>query len=407
MDKTVPTHLSIGIIGAGIAGLASAFALLKNGHQVTIFEKNAELAELGAGIQLSPNATRILAQWGLLSAIQESAVAPIGVRFAHWRNGKTIADFPLNHTSEQAPYLHIHRADLYQCLLNAVRNESNLTFHKAEEFIALKSNETHCQISTKNLKKEVNEFQFDYVIGADGVHSLCREIIAPNSPARFTGNIAWRGLIPVEKLPQHFEKKAHLIMAPGAHLVFYYVKGGKFLNYVAVNEGKRFQQESWTKQGELNDLLTDFSDWHESYLTILKQSDADKLYRWALYDREPLKTWHKGRCIILGDAAHPILPYLSQGAAMAIEDAQCLAQCFSQAINNKTENKIGEKFYAQRALRCTRVLEASRSNMTLYHENNFIKRNVRDLGSRTLSKVYPEFLNKKLDWLYNYQIKDQ
>lgn len=398
-------QLNIGIIGAGIAGLASALALLKEGYRVTVFEKNTELKELGAGIQLSPNATRILNDWHLLNLIQTQAVAPSGVRFMHWQSGKVLADFPLNQKTQQSPYLHIHRADLYQCLVNAIEAHKNLTLRLAETVVEINAFETHCSIRSKTIHNEIADVNFDYVIGADGVHSLCRELIAPNAPANFTGNVAWRGIIPIKKLPKHFEKKAHLVMAPAAHLVFYYIKGGEFLNYVAIKEHSNFKNESWTEKGSIENLLQDFSAWHEDFLNILKQSDTDNLYRWALYDREPLNSWHKGRCIILGDAAHPVLPYLAQGAAMALEDAQCLAFCFAEALKNNTEHKFGEHFYSLRAERCTQVLMASRANRQLYHENNRIKREIRDLGSRIFTRIYPEFLNKKLNWLYSYQLK--
>jgi len=405
MLNMIKVQLHIGIVGAGIAGLASAFTLLKAGHKVSLFEKNSELAELGAGIQLSPNATRLLEQWGLLSKIQTFAVMPDGVRFLHWKNAKAIADFPLNHLSvnhsnaASTPYLHIHRGDLYQCLLDSIIHSPNLTLHLDENLLSVFNEKDSCTISTHTKKNETNTYNFDYLIGADGVHSLCREYVQKNSSASFTGNVAWRGLIPSENLVKQFPKKAHLVMAPDSHLVFYYVKRGHYLNYVAVKERSDFKNESWTEKGSIENLLQDFSAWHSDYLDILKQSDPDNIYRWALYDREPLNTWHNGRCIILGDAAHPILPYLAQGAAMALEDADALASCFK----THSGERIGEQFFSLRAARCKKVLDASRSNRTLYHEKNIIKREVRDSGSSIFSKVYPEFLNNKLAWLYEHQ----
>jgi salicylate hydroxylase len=392
--------LHIAIVGAGIAGLSSALALLKSGYQVQIFEKKNELAELGAGLQLSANATHILNEWGILETIKKNAFKPNGIRFSHWLTGKTIADFPLNHRTQETPYLHIHRADLYNCLLNAVLKISPNCVHSDAEIIAIKNSSKACEFTYQNSNGEINSTVVDWLIGADGIHSICKsEIIGKQNQAHFTGNIAWRGIIPINKLKQKPEPKAHLVMAPNSHLVFYYIKGGEFLNYIAIKESNTFKTESWTEKGQLNELLKDFKDWHSDYTDILAQSDADNCYRWALHDRNSLNTWSKDRCIILGDAAHPVLPFLAQGAAMAIEDAQALSYCFQ----NHKEN-IANEFYKLRAERCHKVLETSRNNMHIYHESNFIKRFIRDIGVYFLSKVYPEFLNKKLDWLYNYKL---
>ncbi len=392
-------QLNIGIIGAGISGLACALALLKQGHKITIIEKNETLAELGAGIQLSPNATYILKEWELLKEIEVLAFKPIGIQFSHWRSGNVIANFPLNHKTTETPYLHIHRADLHKVLLNAVTAFSKVQIISGEKLVDLKLATDACMAITENNAFIPKEYAFDYVIGCDGIHSQCRPFIEAHANARFTGNIAWRGLIPVEKLSNSIEPKAHLVMAPGAHLVFYYVSGGKQLNFVAIKEGQQNTEESWTQKGSLTELLEDFSNWSPRFLDILSKANEQELFKWALHDREPLTSWHQHNLIITGDAAHPVLPFLAQGAAMGIEDAYVLAQC----MEKRNDIEVGKAFYQLRHERCEKVLQASRDNMKLYHDRNFVKREIRDLGCRIFDKVYPEFLNNKLDWLYNYK----
>lgn len=393
-------QLNIGIIGAGITGLSCAFALLQQGHRITLIEKNEQLGELGAGIQLSPNATRILNEWHLLDEIHRYAFKPVGVQFSHWKNGKVIANFPLNHKTEQSPYLHIHRAHLHKVLLNAVTAFKEQKIILGEKLVDLKLANNICFAITENSAFIPKEYSFDYVLGCDGIHSQCRPFIEPKAKAEYTGNIAWRGLISVEKLTKAIEPKAHLIMAPGAHLVFYYVNGGKQLNFVAIKEEKQSSEESWTQKGSLKQLLNDFSNWHPDFLDILAKANEQELFKWALYDRKPLRSWHNHNLIIAGDAAHPVLPFLAQGAAMGIEDAYVLAQCLEQRHEFP---ETGLRFFELRQQRCTKVLEASRSNMKLYHDRNFIKRVIRDMGCRVFDRVYPEFLNNKLDWLYQYK----
>lgn len=394
----------IAIIGAGIAGLSTALALLKQGFSVTVYEQSHRIAEIGAGIQLSANATYVLQQWGLLERALEVGFLPQGIRLHHWKTGNTIARFPLNESVEQGatPYIHIHRADIHELLAFAVSDIDPTCIkvaHKVEQ-IEQDGHNHHVKFTNGSTIKA------DWVIGADGIHSVIRSSLgdsktkANGEQARFTGNVAWRGLIPTDKLtsdpPGPF---AHLTMGPEAHLVFYYVKNGRYLNYVAVTERDDWQEESWTSQGELYELLQDFNGWHESFIKILSQTDPASCFRWALHDRDPLAVWSQGQSLILGDAAHPMLPFLAQGAAMAIEDAFYLGECFK----NYEGEAISQAFFQHRHPRTSRVQLEARKNMKIYHEANPVKRFVRDTGLRLFSHLYPEFMNTRLNWLYNYK----
>ena len=411
-DDSLKPAPHFAIIGAGLAGLSCAIALMQSGFKVSIFEQAGEISEVGAGLQLSSNATHILAQWDLLNRVEAMGFKPNGVRFEHWKNASLIAQFPLNRQAEHlnSPYIHIHRADLQNILLDKVLQVAPACLHLNKRVTNLNSHAENISI----MFADGETATFDWVLGADGIHSLCKRFITPDKDANFsantftnnvfTGNIAWRGLIPAHVLKKKPGAFAHLVMAPEAHLVFYYVKDGAFLNYVAVKETQTPAPESWTEKSSLDELLEIFSEWHPAYLELLAQSDPEHCYKWALHDRNPLTSWSKGRCIILGDAAHPVLPFLAQGAALAIEDAQALAHIFKNHPE-KTVQETGDFFYKMRAERCSKVREASRENMKLYHEKNFIKRFIRDSGARVFSYIYPEFLNKKLDWLYQYRLK--
>lgn len=390
----------IAIIGAGIAGLSTALALLKQGLSVTVYEQSQRIAEIGAGIQLSSNATQVLQRWGLLEKALEAGFLPEGIRLHHWQSGKTVARFPLNQAQEQnaTPYIHIHRADIHEILAYAVSDIDPTCIKVAHKVESIKEDGNIFNVKFTNGRTT----KADWVIGADGIHSVIRSSLSPineRDNARFTGNVAWRGLIPTEKLTSPPGPFAHLTMGPNAHLVFYYVKNGRYLNYVAVTERDDWREESWTSKGELYELLQDFKGWHESLTQILAQTDPSSCFRWALHDRDPLANWSHGKSLILGDAAHPMLPFLAQGAAMAIEDAYFLGECFKRFENEK----IAQAFFQHRHPRTSRVQLEARKNMGIYHEANPVKRFVRDTGLQLFSHLYPEFMNKRLNWLYNYQ----
>jgi len=245
-----------------------------------------------------------------------------------------------------------------------------------------------------------------WIIGADGIHSKVREFLIPDDkPPTFTGNVAWRGLINTKKLKRAPEARVHLAMAPGAHLVFYYVRGGSLLNYVAVREQDHWQEESWTCQGNLKELLTDFEGWSPELLELLSQSNPAACYRWALHDRAPLASWGRDQCLIMGDAAHPMLPFLAQGAAMAIEDAAVITQCFQRyKLGELDGSETIAKIEKLRIERTARVQAEARTNMKLYHLHNPLIRVPRDISLSLLGAIKPNFMQRKMSWLYDHRI---
>jgi len=412
---------NIAIVGAGISGLASAYVLLKAGYNVKVFEKRSQLQELGAGIQMSPNATGILESWGLLDKIKALSCEPEGICLSHWKKGNTIAEFLFDkktnhHNSHATPYLHVHRSDLHQCLMEAVLKLSPNCLSLGSELISITENNKACHLITQNTQAEETHSSFDYLIGADGLHSSVKALLHPKlAEPRFTGNTAWRGLIPIELLSEKPQKKAHLIMGPKGHMVFYYVKGGRYLNYIAITENSQaenLKEKSWSTKGDIDSLLNDFDGWHRDHLAILSKTHPDQCYRWPLYDRDPLLAWHSQRSVLVGDAAHPVLPFLAQGAAMAIEDAHILGSVVKQSLGLEKNwalhdghelltEQIGKRFFEYRQARCKQVLEVSRKNGRLYHENRWLIRECRDIALRLIAKIDPYFLDKKLNWLYH------
>ncbi|OUS00642.1 hypothetical protein A9Q81_10145 [Gammaproteobacteria bacterium 42_54_T18] len=390
---------NIGIVGAGIAGLSSALALLKAGHRVTVFEKAVELGEVGAGLQLSGNATRVLSSLGVLDEVRRVGFLPQGLKMLHWQTGATIARFSQNSSADDDdPYIHIHRADLHAILLAAVTAIAPDAIVIDAEVKSVKNNEKTASILFNNQDQK----NFDWVVGADGIHSIVRPTaISITDASRFTGNVAWRGLIPVSSLKESPEPLTHIVMGPGGHVVFYYVSGGDAVNYVAVVERSDWEKESWAEKGTVAEMLGDFSGWNVGILKLLEKSNPAQSFRWALHDRDPLSSWSDGRCIILGDAAHPMLPFLAQGAAMGIEDAQALAYC----LDNTPANGVGEEFFKIRGKRTARVQLAARKNMSIFHERNVFVRFVRDRVLSLMGVIYPEFMNKKLRWLYDYKFR--
>ncbi len=392
---------NIGIVGAGIAGLSAALALLKAGHQVSVFEKAAELGEVGAGLQLSGNATRVLSSLGVLDEVQRAGFLPQGLKMLHWKTGRTIARFSQNSNVNVGdnPYIHIHRVDLHAILLAAVIEISPDCIFTDAEVVSVKNNEKTASIQFNNKAEK----SFDWIVGADGIHSVVRPTaISITDASRFTGNVAWRGLIPISSLKERPEPLTHLVMGPGGHVVFYYVNGGDTLNYVAVVERSDWEKESWTEKGSVTEMLRDFDGWTVDVRRLLEKSNPAQSYRWALHDRDPLSTWSDGRCVILGDAAHPMLPFLAQGAAMGIEDAQALVYC----LDTFSASDVGEEFFKLRGERTARVQLTARKNMKVFHERSSLVRFVRDKVLSVASVIYPEFMNKKLRWLYDYRLRD-
>ena len=321
MTKPVPQSRVL-IVGGGIGGLATSIALARNGMSATLLERSAFADETGAGIQLGPNATRILAELGVLDSVEAVAFRPDLLRLFDGVSGGTLASMPLGSVVEQrygAPYLTFNRADLHAALLAACRGLDDIDLR--DGFDVTEVENLAGGVAAKGADGSLVEGSS--LIAADGIWSRLRDRIVLHASLRFSGATAWRALLPRDKVPAPFDAPdVGLWLGPRAHLVHYPVRGGKDLNIVAVIEGGSAKQ-GWNLRAESGVLLPAFRRWAPPVKALLESVESWRC--WALFRLKPLRRWAEGRMALLGDAAHPVLPYLAQGAALAIEDAVTLA----------------------------------------------------------------------------------
>ena len=354
--------MKILIVGAGIGGLVSALCLNKKGYEVEIYEQSEVLSELGAGVQLSPNATRVLDYLKLTDDLKPHVFEPRSFQFLNYKTEKIISKRELGLKIQDDfgfPNFDVHRADLQKVLLNKVEEEGIkiLTNMKVID-VGNEENKAYIKINEEKIKADI-------VVGADGIHSIVREKIFEKKESSFTGNVAWRMLIPVDLLPRDLILPDTTVwLGPKKHFVSYHVSGGKNLNCVCLVEQDGWTNESWSERGNIEDLREVYNGWNQTIETLLKIANPNTLYRWALHDRPPMKQWSKGRIILLGDAAHPMLPFLAQGAAMAIEDGAVLADCISSYEDNEKSLKYFEQI---RKPRTSFVQLAARRNAKILH----------------------------------------
>lgn len=354
--------MKILIVGAGIGGLVSALCLNKKGYEVEIYEQSEVLSELGAGVQLSPNATRVLDYLELTDDLKPHVFEPRSFQFLNYKTEKIISKRDLGSKIQDDfgfPNFDVHRADLQKVLLNKVEEKGIKIYSNMKVIdVGNEENKAYIKINEEKIKADI-------VIGADGIHSVVREKLFEKKESSFTGNVAWRMLIPVDLLPRDLILPDTTVwLGPKKHFVSYHVSGGKNLNCVCLVEQEGWKNESWSERGNIEDLREVYNGWNQTIETLLKIANPNTLYRWALHDRPPMKQWSKGRIILLGDAAHPMLPFLAQGAAMAIEDGAVLADCISSYEDNEKSLKYFEQI---RKPRTSFVQLAARRNAKILH----------------------------------------
>ncbi|RYF31986.1 MAG: monooxygenase [Comamonadaceae bacterium] len=319
----------VAIAGGGLGGLAAAIALARASFPVDVYEQASVLGEVGAGLQLAPNSTRCIAALGLGQQLRAVAAEPTGKQIRLWSTGQRWPLFDLGETAHReygSPYLMVHRADLHAVLAAGLR--------------ALQPNAMHLASRVESYVEEPDGIALrladgssarcDVLVAADGVHSVLRNALGHQDRPQFTGCMAWRGLVPANQLPERLREPVGTNwIGPGAHVITYPVRNGELLNFVGIVERNDWLRESWTERGTREECAADFEGWHEDVQALIALLDAP--HKWALMGRDPLESWGKGRVTLLGDAAHPTLPFLAQGAGMAIEDGLVLARCLESS----------------------------------------------------------------------------
>ncbi len=391
----ISTDSPILIAGGGIGGLSLALALGLKGLPVELVEQADNFSEVGAGIQLGPNATRILSNWGLDKELQTCIYQPDQINIKSGRDNSLLNSIPLNPLAEtlfRSPYYTIHRADLHNLLLNAVQKLKNVnltTSFMLENITTISPENLEISSHSRDIKRG------SVLIGADGIWSTVRNHIHPGLHPQYSGKTAWRALIPVEQLSANFKNQVALYLGPHTHLVHYPVKGGKLLNIVAVITDKDQPDKQWDKTGDAEQLLEEFQSWSPDIRGFLAKIDI--WTKWALFTHKCPPKWTKGNITLLGDAVHPTLPFMAQGAVMAIEDAQCLANLLEKD-RDTPQNQLIE-YQLRRYRRAAKVQNTSKRQGTIYHLTGpfaFARNTV--IANRS-----PKSLLKEYSWLYGYE----
>jgi salicylate hydroxylase len=382
--------LDIAVIGAGIGGLTAAVALRQAGFDVDVYEQAPGLTEVGGGINMGPNAARILYRLGLGEALDREAVRPISMHQRRWQDGRTLQRAPLNPRCEElygAPHLTVHRADLLSIIAAAFPPER---IHLGHRLIAFTDKGDHVEAWFDNGRRATTEL----LIGADGIHSAVHARLFGEEAPRFAGCVAYRGLVPVERIADlGLELGSQSWVGPGAHLVHYFVSRGRLLNFVGWTEHDTWNREDWTDRATIDRALAAFEGWHPQLRRII--AAADTCFVWALFDREPLACWSAGRTTLLGDACHPMYPFMAQGAAQAIEDCTVLAACLSAGGDPVAALRRYERL---RLPRVSRLQQMSRANKTRFHLPDGPAQEQRDAEWSRLPDRSPETLR----WLYGF-----
>lgn len=387
------------IAGGGIGGLTAALCLHHQGWQVEIVEKAPELGEVGAGIQMSPNAMKVFEALGLGQEIAAAGFRPEAIEIRMGESGMRLIRTPLGDTAEArwgSPYIHIHRADLIDVLETAVEERLPSSLRLGEEVIGYEQDQAEIRL----IMASGARVSADLLVGADGIHSAIRtQMLGPDNP-QFTGNVAWRSVVPIERLGADVPAPvACAWMGRGKHAVTYLLRGGQLANLVAVVERDDWTKESWMAPGSRDEALADFMGWHPTITRMIGESD--QLYRWALFDRKPLERWSDSRATLMGDAAHPMLPFMAQGAAMAIEDAWALAACVRQADSVSAGLEAYQRLRHKRA---SSIQAGSRANAKTFHQRTSFGR-LKNYGPMWLAgRIAPAIGLARQDPTYKYDI---
>ncbi|HEY2442105.1 MAG TPA: FAD-dependent monooxygenase [Streptosporangiaceae bacterium] len=392
----------VAIVGAGIAGLTLAAALDRQGLPCTVFEQAAEPAGTGAGVQIAPNASRLLHRLGLARRLREVAVRPVATEFRRWSDGRLIARTTLGAECERlygAPYYTIHRADLRDALTSLV----------GDPVVCFGQRLTGARDASDHVVLEFTDgssHQARMVVGADGIRSVVRAMLIADQPV-FSGLGVYRGLVPAAAVPElAVEPAVRLWLGPGRHLVCYPVSAGRSISFAATAPCQTPGRESWVAEGAAEDLVGAFTGWSQTVQRLV--GCAQSIRHWMLYDRDPLRHLSMSRMALIGDAAHPMLPFGAQGANQAIEDAMALARCLTLGLarslglrGTRLTAEAVRRYETGRAARTARLQRQARWNVRGMHLPDGAAQRSRDKALSTGTDL------RHLGWLYGYDAEGE
>lgn len=387
--------MRVAVVGGGIGGLTAALSLARSGHEVSVFERASRFGEVGAGIQISPNGRRVLHDLGLRDAFAEIAVESRRIVLRRWQDDSELAQTPLGEAFRQrygAYHSNVARPDLVAVLEHAVGSLPNVEVRLGAR-VAAASPVGGADGRPLLQLADGSSFEADVVVGADGIHSQVRDTVLGVHPSRFSGSVAYRALIPAERVG-HLPLEVTNRVGPDAHVVTYFVgAGARWLNVVCIAPEAVWDVESWTEQGSADEMRERYVHWSPQLREVLAEV-RDPVFRWALHDREPLPSWGTGGVTLLGDACHPMLPFMAQGACQAIEDAAVLTRWLDSG--ERVDLSL-RGYEAERKPRTDRVQSLSWGNRLVFHMPDGDEQRARDEMMRAGSGVLGA-----MDWLYGW-----
>ena len=390
-------QLPVIVAGAGPGGLSTALALAHENIPVLLLERNPAPAEVGAGIQISPNATSSLRDWGVSPYLSDQAVIPEKICIRSGVSGALLSELSASDITNRfgAPYMVIHRADLQQALYHRASQMDLIEIIEDREVREISEIDDYVEVRCKSANGEQTFYRASAVVAADGVWSRIRTDFFGNSPASYSGKTAWRTTLPRQMVPSTIDtNNVGLWLAPNAHLVHYPIVGGHMMNIVVVVT-EDWAEEGWNAAGDPAWLNQRFIRWPREIRDLL--TEREDWLKWALYGQDPTQPWTKGKVALLGDAAHAMLPFMAQGAVSSIEDAAILARAIAE-VPGEMEAKL-KAYEKARKPRVNRIVKRARKNGEIYHMSGLMA-TARNLTMRLMPKSQ---LLQQFDWIYHWR----